>query len=156
MTTMEVKETGMPGGMQSSVGKGKQTENSLARPSCPQGYKSIFSQGYGKGSGGGGGGGLNPGTGTAPAVQQAPSKRRHIQKPENFTDPKDWDKFRQHEFLYYEEYEEDFIDNASQIQFNLSFFTGGLPEKFVANFLNQCMNQVVPTWGSYQEFREKC
>jgi hypothetical protein len=154
MTTMDVKE-GIPRGMKGSESKGKQPENPPSGPSSPQGYKSIFSQGFGR-SGGGGSGGPNPGIGTAPAVQQAPSKKRHIQKPENFTDPKDWDKFKQQEFLYYEEYRDDFNTDKSRIQFNLSFFTGGLSENFMANFIDQIINNTVPNWGSYQMFKEKC
>jgi hypothetical protein len=113
MTTIEVKEHGMPGGMQGSTGKGKQPEETLSGPRHPMGYKSVFSQGFDHEAGGGGSGRPNPGTGTAPVVQHAPSKKRHIQKPENLTDPKDWDKFKRQEFLYYEEYEEDFINDAS-------------------------------------------
>jgi hypothetical protein len=113
MTTMDIEETGMPGGMKGSGDKGKQPRE----PSPKWRYESgFFSQDFGERSGGGGGGGTNPGTGTAPAVpHQAPSRKRHIQKPEAFTDVKDWDKFKRQEFLYYEEYEEDFVNDASQI-----------------------------------------
>jgi hypothetical protein len=157
MATMDVEETGMPGGMKGSEGKGKQPEPPR-EPSPRRRYEpGFFSQDFGEGSGGDGGGGPNPGTGTAPAVPyQTPSKKRHIQKPANFIDPKDWDKFRRQEFLYYEEYEDDFVDDASRIRFNLSFFTEGLPEKFMANFLDRRMNQIVPTWGSYADFQREC
>ena len=93
MATMDVEETGMPGGMRDS--KGKQPEPPR-EPSPKRRYEpGFFSQDFGGRAGGGGGGGPNPGTGTAPAVYPpAPSKKRHIQKPANFIDPKDWDKFR--------------------------------------------------------------
>jgi hypothetical protein len=154
MSTMDVEETSMPGGMQGSGSKGKETEvprTSPIRPADP------FAERLYDRSGGSGGGGPNPGTGTAPAVYPpAPSRKRHIQKPEPFTDVKDWDKFKRQEFLYYEEYEEDFADDSSRIRFNLSFFTGGLPAKFMANFLDQHMNQVITTWGMYSDFRREC
>jgi hypothetical protein len=89
-------------------------------------------------------------------VHQPPSKKKHIQKPENFTDPKDWDKFKQQEFLYYKEYEDDFETNSARIRFNLSFFTGGLPERFTANFIDQIINNPVPHWGTYRAFKEQC
>jgi hypothetical protein len=157
MATMDVKETGMPGGMKSSEGKGKQPEPPREPSPKRRHEPSFFSQDFGERSGGGGGGGPNPGAGTAPAVYPpAPSKKRHIQKPANFIDPKDWDKFRRQEFLYYEEYEDDFVDDASRIRFNLSFFTEGLPEKFTANYLDRRMNQAVPTWGSFGDFQREC
>jgi hypothetical protein len=151
---MEVEETGMPGGMQGSGSKGKGTEVPRSDPIRPG---DPFTEGlYGR-PGGGDGGGPNPGTGTAPTVYPpAPSKKRHIQKPADFTDPKDWDRFKGQEFLYYEEYDDDFIDDSSRIRFNLSFFTGGLPEKFAANFLDRRMNEVIPTWGTYADFRREC
>jgi hypothetical protein len=95
MATMDVEETSMPGGMKGSGDEGKQLEP--PREPSPKGrYKpGFFTQDFGGRSGGGGGGGPNPGTGTAPAVpHQAPSRKRHIQKPEAFTDVKDWDKFK--------------------------------------------------------------
>jgi hypothetical protein len=138
MATMEVEEPGMPRGMQHSESKGKGTEVPRGDPIRPvDPFGESFYDRPGR-SGGGGGGGPNPGTGTDPAVYlPTPSKKRHIQKPENFTDPKDWDKFKRQEFLYYEEYRDDFIDDTARIQFDLSFFTGGLPEKFMANFVDQ-------------------
>jgi hypothetical protein len=132
---MDIEETGMPGGMKSSEGKGKGMEVPRGNPIRPDPFGESFYDRPG-GSGGGGSGGPNPGTGTAPTVYQPPSKKRQIQKPENFTDPKDWDKFKRQEFLYYEEYRDDFIDDSARIRFNLSFFTGGLPEKFMANFID--------------------
>jgi hypothetical protein len=92
MTTMEVEETGMLRGMQGSQGKGKQPEDPIG-PSAPKGYQSIFSQGFSK-EPGEGGSGLNPGTESALTVHLPPSKKRHIQKLENFTNLKDWDKFK--------------------------------------------------------------
>jgi hypothetical protein len=79
MATMEVEETGMPGGMKSSENKGKAKEPPR-EPSPKERYKpGFFSQDFGERGGGGDGGRPNPGTGTAPAVYpQAPSKKRHI------------------------------------------------------------------------------
>jgi hypothetical protein len=109
---MEVEEPGMPGGMQCSKGKEKGTEVPQTDPI----RSDPFGEGFYNRGGGGGGGGLNPGTGTAPAVYPlAPSKKKHIQKPESFTDPKDWDKFKRQEFLYYEEYRDDFTDDTARI-----------------------------------------
>ena len=42
------------------------------------------------------------------------------------------------------------------IGFDLSFFVGGLSEKFTANFIDQIINQAVPPWGTYQEFCTGC
>ena len=61
----------------------------------------------GIGGRGGGSGGAGPGPGTGVTTPQRLSKKKHIKKPQDFTDTKDWDNFKQHEFLYYEEYEED-------------------------------------------------
>jgi hypothetical protein len=151
---MEVEETGMPGGMKSSVGKGKGTEVPWGDPIRPV---DPFGEGlYGR-PGGNGGGGPDPGAGTDPAVYlPAPSKKRHVRGPENFTDPKDWDKFKRQEFLYYEEYRDDFADDTARIRFDLSFFTGGLPEKFMANFIDQRMSETVPIYPSYYRFKEQC
>jgi hypothetical protein len=116
MATVDVEETGMPGGMKDSGDKGKQPVPPR-EPSPKRRYEpGFFAQDFRERGGGGSGGGPNPGTGTAPVVpHQAPSRKRHIQKPEAFTDVKDWDKFKQQEFLYYEEYEEDFVDDADTL-----------------------------------------
>jgi hypothetical protein len=53
--------------------------------------------------------------------------KKHIQKPDDFTNSKDWEKFRRQAFIYIAEYENDFINEASQIRFLLSFFKEGLP-----------------------------
>jgi hypothetical protein len=98
-----------------------------------------------------------PGTGTDPVVYlPAPSKKRHIRKLENFTNPKDRDKFKRQEFLYYKEFRDDFADDTACIQFDLSFFTGGLPEKFMANFVDQRMSEIVPNYPSYNQFKGQC
>ena len=63
----------------------------------------------------------------------------------------DWDKFKWQEFLYYQEYEDDFETDASWIWFNLSFFVEGLPEKFVANYIDQIINSIIPHYGTFRE-----
>ena len=77
--------------------------------------------------------------------------------PKDFTDAKNWDKFKHQEFLYYEEYEDKFgYDEATRIWFDLSFFTGGLPEKFTANFIDQLIDNPLPRWGTYRDFHRWC
>ena len=73
-------------------------------------------------------------------------------KPKDFTDAKNWDKFKRQEFLYYEEYEDKFgYNEATRIRFDLSFFTGGLPEKFATNYIDQLIDNPLPRWGTYRE-----
>jgi hypothetical protein len=105
MTTMDIER--MPGGMKGSEGKGKQPENPLLRPSGSGEYDPFFGPpDYGGGQGGGGGGGPGPTTGM---VAPLPStKKKHIQKLEDFTNPRIWDKFKRQEFLYVQEYEDNF------------------------------------------------
>ena len=43
-----------------------------------------------------------------------------------------------------------------RIWFNLSFFTGGLPEKFTANSVDQLMGHTFPTWGTFPNFHTRC
>ena len=95
----------------------------------------------------GGGGGFGPGADTTTAM--GGSKKKHIKKPEDFIDAKDWDKFKRQEFLYYEEYENNFMTKSACIRFDLSFFIGGLLEKFTANFIDQIMGQTIPNWGTH-------
>ena len=142
-------ETGMPGEMGEDQGKGKDREPRGQDPSR------FFAEALGRDLGprpptpGGSG---NPGpaaTATAPATISG--KKKHIKKPEDFTDVKNWDKFKRQEFLYYEEYEDEFgYDESTRIRFDLSFFTGGLPEKFAANFIDQAMaSSRILKWGTF-------
>ena len=80
------------------------------------------------------------------------SKKKHIKKLEDFTNAKDWDKFKCQEFLYYKDYEDEFIDDATHIRFNLSFFIGGLLEKFTANFIDQIIDRTVPNGEPTEPF----
>jgi hypothetical protein len=38
----------------------------------------------------------------------------------------------------------------------LSFFTGGLPEKFAANFIDKIMYTATPDWGTYDDCYTQC
>ena len=73
-------------------------------------------------------------------VTVAPSKK-HVQKPDDFIDVKDANKFKWQIFMYTNEYSADFDTNKKQICFTLSFMKGGLPEKFAANFIDQVIDQ---------------
>ena len=108
------------------------------------------------GSGRGGVRGSGPGPGTGVVAPQGSFKKKHIKKPEDFINTKDWDKFKCQEFLYYEEYKDKFTSDSMHIRFNLSFFVRGLPEKFATNFINQIIDRAVPNWGMYREFCTKC
>jgi hypothetical protein len=122
MTTMDVEE-GMPGGMKGSEGNGKQPENPPLGPSSLGGYDPFF----GPSNLGGGNGSHGGGTQTNDwndGSPTTPSQKRHIQKPAEFMDTKNWDKFKRQEFLYAQEYDEDFLTHLSRIRFNLSFFAG--------------------------------
>jgi Retrotransposon gag protein len=97
-----------------------------------------------------------------------PKRKSHIQKPEDFTDTKQWDKFRQQSFIYLEENRRDFPDEEMVIRFLLSFMVGGLPEKFAANFIDDLTDDLQqrkesardlglpaptrPNWGSIDDF----
>ena len=103
------------------------------------------------------GGSGTPSQGTRVTTTAGGSKKKHIKKPEDFTDAKNWDKFKHQEFLYYKEYEEEFgYDDVNHIRFNLSFFIGGLPEKFSANFIDQIINDNFPRWGTFRDFWQQC
>jgi hypothetical protein len=97
-----------------------------------------------------------------------PKRKSHIQKPEDFTDTKQWDKFKRQSFVYLEENRRYFPDEEMVIQFLLSFMVGGLPEKFAANFINDLTDDLQrrkenardlglpapmrPNWGSIDDF----
>jgi hypothetical protein len=93
-----------------------------------------------------------------PPAAAAGSTKKHIQKPDNFLESKDWDKFHRQAFVYMEEYENDFTSDASQIHFLLSFFKGGLPEKFAANYIDKIMVQttIPKDWGTIVDFGTAC
>ena len=152
-------ETEMPGGMGENRGKGKSPEpprGSVGR------YFDQTSRGRREASPiPGGSGDPDPGAAiTPPRTPPLPprdAKKKHIKKPEDFTDAKNWDKFKRQEFLYYEEYFNEFgFDDGTRIRFNLSFFIGGLPEKLTANFIDQIIGSSLPRWGTFADFRQKC
>ena len=148
-------ETGMPGAMEEDQSRGKNPESRGQDPS--RFFTEHLDLGGRDPSVPGGSGDPRPAAiTTAPAV--ASGKKKHIKKPEDFTDAKNWDKFKRQEFLYYEEYEEEFgYDESTRIRFDLSFFTGGLPEKFAANFIDQAMSSTrILKWGTFREFRQRC
>jgi hypothetical protein len=97
-----------------------------------------------------------------------PKRKSHIQKPEDFTETKQWDKFKRQSFVYLEENRWDFPDGETVIRFLISFMTGGLPEKFAANFIDDLTDDLRqrkesardlglpaptrPNWGSIEDF----
>ena len=91
---------------------------------------------------------------TAPAPVIVHQPKSHVARPEDFVDSKDYDKFNRQIFVYTAEYHTDFSTDESRIRFALSFMKGGLPEKFVANYINQVM--VMPaattTWKTWADF----
>ena len=97
-------------------------------------------------------GSREPGPAATVTTAAGGSKKKHIKKLEDFTNVKDWDKFKRQEFLYYEEYENEFTNDATHIRFDPSFFVGGLPEKFTANFIDQIINDTVLRWGTFRAF----
>ena len=54
------------------------------------------------------------------------------------------------------EYLAEFTQQETSICFLLSFFTGGLPEKFAANFVNAIIEQPNPNWGTLANFCTGC
>ena len=149
-------ETGMPGAMEEDQRKGKDPEPRGQNPS--RFFEEALGEAFGPKPPAPGGSG-DPGPAavtTAPAAISG--KKKHIKKPEDFTDAKNWDKFKRQEFLYYEEYEDEFgYDESTRIRFDLSFFTGGLPEKFATNFIDQAMNSTrILKWGTFRDFRQRC
>ena len=147
-------ETGIPGAMEEDQTKGKDPEPRGQDPS--RFFKETLGRAFGeetKPPAPGGSGDPGPAAvTTAPATMSG--KKKHVKKPEDFTDAKNWDKFKRQEFLYYEEYEDEFgYDESTRIRFDLSFFTGGLPEKFATNFIDQVMNEPrVLRWGTFRDF----
>ena len=90
-------------------------------------------------------------------VMTAPSKK-HVRKPDDFIDVKDANKFKRQVFVYINEYAVDFDTDEKWIRFTLSFMTGGLPEKFAANFIDQVIDQAtagVYDWGSITAFQAR-
>ena len=88
-------------------------------------------------------------------VTAAPGKK-HVRKPDDFIDVKDANKFKWQVFMYINEYAADFDTDEKRICFTLSFMTGGLPEKFAANFIDQVIDQAtagVYDWGSVTAFQ---
>jgi hypothetical protein len=88
-------------------------------------------------------------------VTAAPSKK-HVRKPDDFIDVKDANKFKRQVFVYINEYAADFDTDEKRIRFTLSFMTGGLPEKFAANFIDQVIDQAtagVYDWGTVTAFQ---
>ena len=111
-------ETEMPGGMGGTGGKGKSPEpprGSVGR------YFDQTSRGRRETSPiPGGSGDPNPGAeitpSRTPSILPRDTKKKHIKKPEDFTDAKNWDKFKRQEFLYFEEYFNEFgFDDATRI-----------------------------------------
>jgi Retrotransposon gag protein/Zinc knuckle len=111
----------------------------------------------------------------APAIDDPPElpnkKKSHVKKPEDFEDAKQWDKYKQQTFVYIQENKKDFSGDESIVRFLLSFMTGGLPEKFAANFIDEVVADYeeekrdhriyggprpVADWGTADEFYEKC
>jgi hypothetical protein len=104
----------------------------------------------------------------APAVPN--KKKSHVKKPEDFEDAKQWDHYRRQTFVYIQENAKDFTGDKSVVRFLLSFMTGGLPEKFAANFIDDLMEDseerrrlILPgepkpiiSWGTADDFYEKC
>ena len=99
-------DTEMPGG----IGESSTTRRSPDPPTDP--VARYFEEGLGRprceppAPGGSG----TPGP-TAPAVTTGGSTKKHIKKPEDFTDTKDWETFKHQEFLYCEEYRAEFADD---------------------------------------------
>jgi hypothetical protein len=106
----------------------------------------------------------------AVAPPTVPSKKSHIKKPDDFDDSKQWDRYKRQTFVYIQENKKDFAGGESIVRFLLSFMTGGLPEKFAANFIDDLMEYYkqrkrvalpgdpdpVVNWGTADEFYEKC
>ena len=98
-------ETGMPGAMEEDQTKGKGPEPRGQDPS--QFFGEALGEAFGpKPPAPGESGDPGPAaTTTTPAIVSG--KKKHIKKPEDFTDAKNWDKFKRQEFLYYEERSEE-------------------------------------------------
>ena len=94
-------------------------------------------------------------TSTAPTTTTAaaPSKK-HVQKLDDFIEVKDADKFKRQLFVYTSEYAAELDPDEKQIRFALRFMKGGLPEKFMANFIDQIIEQTTSPkdWGNLAAF----
>ena len=86
----------------------------------------------------------------------APNNNRHVMKPEPLMDAKDCEKLKRQSFIYLSEYVAEFTSQESTICFLLSFFTGGLLERFAANFIDAIIGQTPPNWGNMADFRRRC
>ena len=98
-----------------------------------------------------------PAAAPAATVTATPGKK-HVKKPDDFVDVKDAAKFKRQVFLYTSEYAVDFDTDEKRIRFTLSFMTGGLPEKFAANFVDQVIDQAtagVYDWGNITAFQTR-
>src|ERR1700722_8612694 len=78
---------------------------------------------------------------TSRPTMAAPIK--HVMKPKPLTDAKDLEKFRRQAFNI-TEYALEFTQEEMGIHFLLSSFTGGLQEKFMANFIDSIIGQPNP------------
>ena len=54
------------------------------------------------------------------------------------------------------EYATEFTQPGTSIHFLLSFFMGGLPEKFTANFIDAIIGQPNPDRGTAADFYRRC
>src|SRR6202040_1303069 len=93
---------------------------------------------------------------TNTSAMAAPNNNKHVNKQEPLTDAKDWEKFKRQSFIYLSEYEAEFTSQESTIRFLLRFFTGGLPERFAANFIDAIIEQTPPNWGNAADFCRRC
>jgi hypothetical protein len=110
-----------------------------------------------------------------PVIDDPPAlpnkKKSHVKKPEDFEDAKQWDKYKRQTFVYIQENQKDFDGDESIVRFLLSFMTGGLPEKFAANFIDEVVAELEEEkkdhriyggpqpkadWGTEDEFYRKC
>jgi hypothetical protein len=98
-------------------------------------------------------------------------KKSHVKKPDDFEEMKQWNRFKWQTFVYIQENVRDFSNDKEVIRFLLSFMTGGLPEKFAANFIDDLMDDFekrkkratllhhptpVVNWGTTDDFYEIC
>ena len=100
-------------------------------------------------------------------------KKKHIKHPDDLLDAKDWVTFKRQVFIYTSEYPADFASDEASIRFILSFFKGGLPQKFAANFIDSVVDgattvttpatvttpEITTTvfhWGTATAFRTQC
>jgi hypothetical protein len=79
-------------------------------------------------------------------------KKSHVKKPEDFDDAKQWDKYKRQTFVYIQENKKDFSNGESVVRFLLSFMTGGLPEKFAANFIDEVIADYEEEMKDYRDY----